>query len=63
MMRAKRYTKSGGSKMKIAKPCKKCGQYYPGDCLEFGCKSDLCLCDGCQSYFAQLEYEELAREE
>ena len=31
-----------------AKPCKKCGSYYPGDCATSGCKDlDNCSCDGC----------------
>ncbi len=33
-----------------AKPCKKCGQYYPGDCRLHGCKDELCTCDGCINY-------------
>lgn len=30
-----------------AKPCPKCGQYYPSDCLKDGCKDVTCGCDGC----------------
>jgi hypothetical protein len=35
--------------MTMAKPCKKCGSYYPGDCATTGCKNlDNCPCDGCE---------------
>jgi hypothetical protein len=35
----------------MAKPCKKCNQYYPGDCYTDGCKNVNCKCDGCVSFF------------
>lgn len=32
-----------------AKPCEKCGSYYPGDCATTGCKDlENCSCDGCE---------------
>lgn len=35
--------------MTVAKPCKKCNSYYPGDCATNGCKDlDNCSCDGCE---------------
>jgi hypothetical protein len=34
---------------KMAKPCPKCGQYYPGDCFNDGCNDPKCECDGCLS--------------
>jgi len=38
----------GGRRMTRAKPCEKCGSYYPGDCATHGCKDvDNCPCDGC----------------
>ena len=40
---------------KMAKPCSKCNQYYPGDCFHSGCKWDLCLCDGCRIHFGTIE--------
>ena len=42
---------SEGDEVEFALPCPKCDQYYPGDCFRDGCKSDLCLCDGCQIHF------------
>lgn len=32
-----------------ARPCVKCGMYYPGDCLNHGCKDVTCGCDGCMN--------------
>ena len=33
-----------------AKPCPKCGEYYPGDCADWGCMDEKCECDGCEAY-------------
>ena len=33
--------------MTYAKPCKKCGAYYPSDCFLDGCQDVTCECDGC----------------
>lgn len=33
-----------------AKPCPKCHGYYPGDCMNDGCKDINCECDGCMSF-------------
>jgi len=44
---------------KIAKPCKVCNEYYPGDCFEDGCRDDKCQCDGCNTYHDMIQGEEL----
>ena len=36
---------------RMAKPCRSCGQLYPGDCFRDGCKDRGCGCDGCMVYF------------
>jgi len=41
----------------MAKPCPKCGQYYPGDCRKFGCADPDCKCDGCIDDIEMTEYE------
>ena len=44
---------------KKAKPCVKCHKYYPGDCLEDGCRDFLCTCDGCEAYHIMIQGEDL----
>jgi hypothetical protein len=39
-----------------AKPCRGCGQLYPGDCFHFGCEDEGCGCDGCMVFFTDFEY-------
>ena len=48
--------RSGVFGFEYAKPCKVCGEYYPGDCFRDGCKEPTCTCDGCKDIHFQREY-------